>query len=167
MPRYNVHTVGYAGLDWAVAQSLGLKAPATIVCPTCHGEGTTTVYGYGTIYENCTCTRCLGNCETPMPHGHRWWPAYSSDWAATGALLQEYGINLRCLGKGSRWVAQMDNAIQVTLWNPVRRVYSYCMAYDPDPRAAVLRSLLLSRVGDEVTIPDNIPLEYACQSAAS
>ena len=80
-------------------------------------------------------------------HGAPWWRP-SSSWEQGGPLIEREGIDLQYQGGDTdKWAADMFGA--------------ECSVYGDTPLVAAMRCYVVSKLGDEVNVPDDLNKEQA------
>jgi hypothetical protein len=75
-------------------------------------------------------------------------PAYSTDWAQGGPIIQREGISIDCIrwdGKVDGWIATLPTFDEAKYEEP-----------SPTPLIAAMRCYVISKLGNEVEVPDGL-----------
>ncbi len=124
--RVKTNELSGAALDWAVAKC----------------EGRRVEFNHQYTEE----TKFDGWWQLGPNH---WQPLnkYSTDWAQGGPIIEREGINLDNYAKNPKWSA----------WTPAPdRESGEAQAYGPTPLIAAMRCYVVSKLGDEVEIPEEL-----------
>lgn len=82
---------------------------------------------------------------------------YTTDWALAGPIIEAQGV---CLVSEARdhtvWSARYGYARQVLHIAPTRLVFTYCNQRGPTPLIAAMRSVVASKFGDAVILPEEL-----------
>ena len=73
--------------------------------------------------------------------------AYSSDWSFGGPIIEREEIQL-ATERGGEWVASIPRAVEIGDYR------KYCFKTGPTPLIAAMRCFVVSRLGEEVEIPE-------------
>ena len=143
--KIKTESLSGAALDWAVASALNMQ----------YGEDR--VIKIRRTYDEPTAPAWIEyeNSVGSAPMYHRFTP--STSWDQAGAIIQRECIGLLSEARDhSIWVAKLAYAKEIALWSPARLVFSYCLSRADTPLIAVMRCYVMSKLGDEVEIPEEL-----------
>ena len=75
--------------------------------------------------------------------------AYSSNWSFGGPIIEREEIQL-ATERGGEWVASIPRAVEIGDYR------KYCFKTGPTPLIAAMRCYVVSKLGEEVEIPEEL-----------